>query len=365
MVHYLYKSAICHHIMRIAIVAGGTLGHVKPGNVLAQTLRKRHNVFYLTDRAMKPYVSGTPFLLDLEAKHTLIETPRFLMQLSKAYLDARTILKQKKIGIVLSMGGYFTIPAVLAARSLRIPVYLFEQNALPGRANRLLSRFSTMNIAFLPGPERHFKSKTMLGGNPIAPHFFHVSQMRSRKQLHIPPYAFVLFAFGGTNGAKDINETLCGILPGLKKRHIYIIHVTGKKYYDHVLPKYRMYNQRIVTDFAADLSAYYAAADVVLCRAGATSLVELWAARKPAILVPHPHVKDNHQLYNALYAVHKGTAIMIPSQRLHKELLPTLRMLTQKRLRAMSKACAACLPNNPTPLIVKTLLNDYVRTQKQ
>ncbi|MBS3142020.1 UDP-N-acetylglucosamine--N-acetylmuramyl-(pentapeptide) pyrophosphoryl-undecaprenol N-acetylglucosamine transferase [Candidatus Woesearchaeota archaeon] len=350
--------------MRIAIVAGGTLGHVKPGNVLAQTLRKRHNVFYLTDRAMKPYVSGTPFLLDLEAKHTLIETPRFLMQLSKAYLDARTILKQKKIGIVLSMGGYFTIPAVLAARSLRIPVYLFEQNALPGRANRLLSRFSKLNIAFLPGPERYFKSKTMLCGNPVASHLFHLSQARSRKKLRIPRHTFVLLAFGGTNGAKDINEAVCSILPRLKKKHIFIIHVTGKKYYDPLLPKYSTYKQMIVRDFLADLSAYYAAADVVLCRAGATSLVELWAARKPAIIVPHPHVKDNHQLYNALYAAHKGTAIMIPSQRLHKELLPTLRLLTQKRLRAMSNACAACLPGNPTPLIVKTILNDHARTKK-
>jgi UDP-N-acetylglucosamine--N-acetylmuramyl-(pentapeptide) pyrophosphoryl-undecaprenol N-acetylglucosamine transferase len=250
----------------------------------------------------------------------------------------------------LGLGGYGSVPVVLAAWLRGVPSVLMEQNVRPGMANRVLARIADRVCANFSASASFFPAgKTVHTGNPVR---------RLVETQGAPRHGFTVFAFGGSQGAHTVNqamvgavEVLQGKLPGLR-----VLHQTGVADEEWVRRCYReMAAEAEAVVFIEDMGRAYGTADVVICRAGATTLAELTALAKPAILVPYPYAADDHQRANAEVLVKAGAAEMI----LDAELTPAtlsaalLRLATDRtRLQGMGEAARKLATPDATERVV-------------
>ncbi len=316
--------------MRLLVAGGGTGGHVFPGVALAEEVVTRHPkndvVFVGTSRGLEAQVvpaAGFPIEL-VDVKGLKGKGLRGLLQslllLPRAFLRSVAILKQWRPDMVVGVGGYASGPVVLAAWLMRIPTAVQEQNAVAGLTNRILGRFVKAAFTAFPEAAANFpRGKVHQLGNPIRrqllDNFMRPSADHERARLLV---------FGGSQGAHALNMRVVEALPHLAdlKDKLAIVHQTGARDREQVERGYRAVGfQPDVRDFIEDMSRAYAEADLVLCRAGATTLAELTVCKKPSILVPFPAAADNHQVINARSLVAAGAAVMIEERDLTGELL--------------------------------------------
>jgi UDP-N-acetylglucosamine--N-acetylmuramyl-(pentapeptide) pyrophosphoryl-undecaprenol N-acetylglucosamine transferase len=246
--------------------------------------------------------------------------------------------------LVLGVGGYASGPVVLAAWAMGYKTAIQEQNAFPGLSNRILGRLVARIFISFEISARHFPGyKTVLTGNPVR------KKIRPKEGGAIPRdgHPFTLFIFGGSQGAHRLNQAMEETLPllGDWKGKLRIIHQTGERDYDHMRQVYAKEGMEAeVHPFIQDMDRAYGEADLVLCRAGATTLFELMAMGKAAILVPYPHAANDHQTLNARALADAGAALMVPDGSLNGA---TLRGILQElsgdpeRLRRMGERAAA------------------------
>lgn len=316
--------------MRLLVAGGGTGGHVFPGIALAEEVVTRHPandaVFVGTARGLEATVvphAGFPIEL-IEVKGLkgkgLLQTLKNLLLLPLAFVQSVRILRRWRPDVVVGVGGYASGPVVLVAWLLRIPTAVQEQNAIPGFTNRVLGRIVRAAFTAFPEAARHFpRRKVYQLGNPIRRTLME-NYMRP-VQKHPTP---CLLVFGGSQGAHALNMRVIEALPHLAdlRGALRIIHQTGARDREQVERGYRACGfEPDVREFITDMSAAYAQADLVLCRAGATTLAELTVCKKPAILVPFPAAADNHQVHNARSLVDAGAAVMIEEKELTGEVL--------------------------------------------
>ncbi len=316
--------------MRMLVAGGGTGGHVFPGIALAEEVVGRHPqndvVFAGTARGLEAEVvpaAGFPIELirvqGLKGKG-LAALLTGLLVLPRAFLQSLRILRKWRPDVVVGVGGYASGPVVLAAWLLRVPTALQEQNALPGLTNRLLGRFVQAAFTAFPQAGRYFgRAQVHQLGNPIRrqllENYMHPSVAHDRPRLLV---------FGGSQGAHALNMRVVEALPHLAdlRDRLRITHQTGVSDREAVERATRAVGfEPDVRAFITDMSAAYAAADLVVCRAGATTLAELTVCRKPSILVPFPAAADNHQVKNAESLVEAGAAVMIEERDLTGEVL--------------------------------------------
>ncbi len=316
--------------MRIMIAGGGTGGHVFPGLALAEEVVTRHPgndvVFVGTPRGLEAQVipaAGFPIEL-IEVRglkgRGLLQSLRSLLLLPRALARSMLILRRWRPDVVVGVGGYASGPVVLAAWLLRYPTAVQEQNAVAGLTNRLLGR--VVDAAFTAFPETGacFPSgKAIQLGNPIRRQLLE-NLIHPGADHDVPG----LLVFGGSQGAHGLNMRVIEALPHLAdlRGRLRIVHQTGGRDREAVVRGYRAVGfDADVRDFIEDMAAAYAAADLVVCRAGATTLAELTACRKPSILIPFPAAADNHQVVNATSLLQAGAAVMIEERDLTGELL--------------------------------------------
>ena len=316
--------------MRILVAGGGTGGHVFPGIAIAEEVVMRHPrndaVFVGTPRGLEAQVvpaAGFPIeLIDvkgLKGKGAL-GALRNLFLLPRAAWRSLGILRRWRPDVVVGVGGYASGPVVLMAWLLGIPTAVQEQNAVAGLTNRLLGRIVKAAFTAFPEAAANFpRDKVQQLGNPIRrqllDNFMHPSAEHERTRLLV---------FGGSQGAHALNMRVVEALPHLAdlRDRIAIIHQTGARDREQVEKGYRACGfVPDVRDFITDMSRAYAEADLVVCRAGATTLAELTVCKKPSILVPFPAAADNHQVRNALSLSIAGAATMIEERDLTGELL--------------------------------------------
>ncbi len=316
--------------MRLLVAGGGTGGHVFPGIAIAEEVVTRHPandaVFVGTARGLEATVvpkAGFPVELievrGLKGKG-LWDTLRNLLLLPLALWQSFQILRRWRPDVVVGVGGYASGPVVLAAWLLRIPTAVQEQNAIAGLTNRLLGRFAQAAFIAFPEAARHFpRRKVYQLGNPIRR-----TLMENFMRPEARHDASRLLVFGGSQGAHALNMRVVEALPHLAdlRDRLRITHQTGARDRDQVESGYRACGfEPDVREFITDMSAAYAGADLVVCRAGAMALAELTVCRKPSILVPFPLAADNHQVRNAKSLVDAGAAVMIEERDLTGELL--------------------------------------------
>lgn len=316
--------------MRVLIAGGGTGGHLFPGIALAEEVVTRHPkndvVFVGTDRGLEArVVPANGFVFEAIKSRGLkgmgpVKLLLGLLTLPLSFFEAWKILRRYRPDVVVGVGGYSSGPVVLSAWVMRIPTAVQEQNALPGFTNKVLGRF--VNAAFVSFEEAKafFAAKRVhLLGNPIRRTLLE-NFLRSTNQHE----RFTLLVFGGSLGARGLNTRVIEALGHLApiKDELNIIHQTGKADLGAVRAGYA--EKGITADireFIDDMSAAYLGADLVVCRAGATTLAELTVCKKPAILVPFPHATDDHQAVNAKALVDAGAALMFREAELTGETL--------------------------------------------
>ncbi len=316
--------------MRLLVAGGGTGGHVFPGMALAEEVVTRHPrndaVFVGTGRGLEARVvpeAGFPIEF-VDVRGLKGQGPaallRNLARLPGALLQSLAILRRWRPDVVVGVGGYASGPVVLAAWLLRIPTAVQEQNAVAGLTNRVLGRLVRAAFTAFPeaGPDFPRRKVHQLG-NPIRRELLD-NFMRPAAE-HPAPRVLVL---GGSQGAHALKMRVVETLPHLAdlRDTLRVTHQTGARDRDPVERGYRAVGfTPDAREFIEDMSRAYAEADLVVCRAGATTLAELTALGKPAILVPFPFAADDHQRHNALALVRAGAALMLDQAGLRAEVL--------------------------------------------
>jgi UDP-N-acetylglucosamine--N-acetylmuramyl-(pentapeptide) pyrophosphoryl-undecaprenol N-acetylglucosamine transferase len=233
-----------------------------------------------------------------------------LAQARAAFLSLRATLACKRIiqrlrpRAVLGVGGYASAPAVVAARALSVPTFLHEQNSVPGRLNRLASRFTTETLVTFPAAGESLRRSVRVG-MPTRAAIFDVSREEALGALGLEPPVVVIF--GGSGGALRINLAAAEAFGGTTSYSV--VQISGRRDF----PRLSTDNSRhSILEYVDDIGPYLAAADVVVSRAGAGSLFDIAAAGKAAILIPFPYATGDHQLHNATYFTERGAAELMP-----------------------------------------------------
>jgi UDP-N-acetylglucosamine--N-acetylmuramyl-(pentapeptide) pyrophosphoryl-undecaprenol N-acetylglucosamine transferase len=252
------------------------------------------------------------------------------------YAQSRKVLKRFHPDFVLGVGGYASLPMVLAARGMQVPCFIHEQNAIPGMTNKILAHFATQVFITLEESAKFFPEKRILvTGNPLRRQ---ILDMVGKVQS--PPTSekegkkkFQLFVFGGSQGAHAINMAMVAALPELKAgvAEIEITHQTGENDLETVASAYHREGLPArVTAFISDMATEYAKADLIICRAGATTIAEVTACGKACLFIPFPHAVDDHQRRNAEALLKKDACFMMLEHELDGESLArTIRELAE------------------------------------
>ncbi|MDA8172128.1 MAG: undecaprenyldiphospho-muramoylpentapeptide beta-N-acetylglucosaminyltransferase [Nitrospiraceae bacterium] len=310
--------------MRVVIAGGGTGGHLYPGLALAEELRRRFGaevMFMGTEKGLESRVvpkEGYPIAF-LPAEG--VAGKSFGRKFSAAVKLMRSVIKAKKIlgsfepDVVVGTGGYVSVAPVLSARLLSIPVLIMEQNVVPGAANRFLARISgAVAATYMESTGRFPKQKTFLTGNPVRAGILSADRKSSFGLFGLEPEGFfTVLVFGGSSGATSINKAVTEALENLAdlKGKLQFLHQSGQRDYHAVREAYRGPGfKAMVAPFIYQMAEAYAAADMVISRAGATTLAELTALGKPSVLVPYPHA-GAHQEFNARKLEELGAARLI------------------------------------------------------
>lgn len=312
---------------RIAITGGGTGGHLYPGLAVADEFRQREcELLYLgSSRGLEAEVvpkAGFPFLA--VPSKGLAGTP-FKKMMALIHMGIGTIkawfrLSAWKPDLVVGTGGFVCVPAVVSAKILGVPVVLLEQNAVPGKAIKLLSRFAKAVCLSFADSEKYFPGRrTEWTGNPLRSSIKLKEKEEARRELGLDPDRPTLLVAGASQGATSINRALVEALAEWKDKEWNIVHLTGRNHLarvkarvETVLPDdsnvlYRAFG------FRKDMENLYSAADLVVSRAGATTIAELTCLGLPAIFVPYPFA-GGHQKENARVVVDSGGARQIPDE---------------------------------------------------
>jgi len=342
--------------LRVLIAGGGTGGHLFPGVAVAEEIMARHAdsavMFVGTERGIEsrvvPALGYSLELIRISGIKTvgLRGALRGLFRIPGALRQSRKILKKFRPDVVIGVGGYASGPVVMMARLLRIPTAVLEQNSVPGLTNKILGRFARNVFLSFDESRRFFKpKKIIMSGNPIRAAIRQA--MLEPKQLGAATRPH-LFVFGGSQGAVAVNELAVEAIKLLRARGVEfsVLHQAGKR---NVEATQQLYADAGIDDvdcvgFIDDMAAEYRSADLIVSRAGATSVAELGIVGRPAILIPFPHAADNHQVTNAAELVEAGAARMHEQKDLTAEILADeiAAILTDEKVRhTMAEAMRA------------------------
>jgi UDP-N-acetylglucosamine--N-acetylmuramyl-(pentapeptide) pyrophosphoryl-undecaprenol N-acetylglucosamine transferase len=316
--------------MRIVIVGGGTGGHLYPGIAVAQELKRwdpRARIMFLGSRGgLEREIVACAGYRYFEITSTGLARRKWpeqfasLWHLLWGFGEAVRLLRRVQPQVILGLGSYVSAPVMLAACMLGIPRLIHEQNVLPGLANRLVGHLVNRVAVSFAESSAHFpKGKAVVTGNPVRPAIWEV-----RRRPYTPNGRFHLLVFGGSQGAHHLNVTLLEALPLLTdvRESLWVVHQTGQHDYPTVQKAYDEGGfPGMAHAYIQDMATQYSAADVVICRAGATTIAELTAAGKPAILVPFPYAANNHQEHNARIMAGAGAAEVVLDDMLSGSLL--------------------------------------------
>jgi len=290
---------------RIIICGGGTAGHIYPGLAVSRRMLQKDNTLRFTfvgggrpleKKIMKHH--GLDFIpLKIEGlKGRGLKIIRSLLLLPGALWETFRVLRKLRPRLVIGVGGYSSGPMVFLAALKKIPTLILEQNLYPGLTNRLLIPWVDRAVVSFRGSLPHFKGKGVFIGNPVREEFYHLPAKTRNHRLS-------LLVFGGSQGSLFLNRALVASIDRLKEERdrLKIFHQTGPGDYRWVKEAYEKstFGEAEIAPYFFDMAEYFRKADLVVSRAGASTIAELIAARKAALLVPFARATDNHQLLNA------------------------------------------------------------------
>lgn len=357
--------------LKFLFAGGGTGGHLYPAIALAQEMEQSGaseimfiGTSYGIENKILPnydFKFKRIWMRGLQRKISITNL-LFPLRLAVSLAQSVVIALAFKPDAIIGTGGYVSGPALMAGLLLGIPTVIQEQNSYPGLVNRLLGKkVKQVHIAFEDSAKYFQGQKSIkLSGNPVR-NLSGVNKSSARNKFNLNENATVLLVFGGSQGARAINNAVLASLGELLKNKLQIIWATGQNEFDAIAPHCERYKANIhVLPYLEDMASAYAAADFVLCRAGASTLSEIAICGLPSILVPYPFAAANHQAFNAKSVEKSGAAIVLPEKDLNKESLTAvvndLQTNADKRL-LLSKAALKNAKPDATKEIVKHVLS--------
>jgi len=335
--------------MKVLIAAGGTGGHIYPGIAVAGEILKRDPasevLFVGTARGLeKKIVPDNGFQLSLINSAGLknvgiVGKLKGMTVLPRSFWEARKILREFKPDVVVGAGGYVSGPVLMTAHFMGFPTLVMDSNALPGFTNRALARFVDKAALAFDAAKPFFGFKGSVTGNPVRPEFFDIPSREPSDRIN-------LLIFGGSQGARAINNAMVDALPVLNgtKEKLSITHQTGENNYDFVREGYAKagWENVDIRPYITNMVESFDQADLIICRSGATTCAEVAAAGKPAVMIPFPGAADDHQRKNAEAMAAEGAVKMILQSDLSADRLANeIRELADDNERLVSMGTAA------------------------
>ena len=362
--------------MNVVIAAAGTGGHINPGIAIANKIKeedKNSKVLFIgTNRGLENdlvpragYELKTVNAYGIERKLTIQNFKR-LYSTIKSVKEAKKILIEFKADVVIGTGGYICMPVILAANKLKIPTLLHESNAFPGVAVRLLSKkVNTVLVGFEDAKQRLKKAKNVVvTGNPtkIKKQNFTSNQKEEIiKSIGLKANKPIVLVFGGSQGAKSINESFIDIIKNKKNKEYQIIWAAGPSQYEEIKEKLNDDNINInnienvkIVPYIYNMEEVMNVVDLVVCRSGAMTITEISIVGKPAIFIPFPFATENHQEYNARVLEKVGAAEIILDKELNSDILDKKIkeiVISKEKIVDMGKKANKCAVENVTDKI--------------
>lgn len=358
-------------IQRVVISGGGTGGHIFPAVAIADEIKRRNpgvDILFVgaigkmeMDKvpAAGYKIVGLP-IAGFQRKLTLSNL--FLpFKILNSLRQARKILRSFQPQVVVGVGGYASGPTLQMASQLGIPALVQEQNSFPGKTNKLLAKKVQKICTAYSGLERFFPSeKIVLTGNPVRSE---VTQIAGKREDAIAFYGLdpskkTVLLIGGSLGARTLNEAIMAHYESIAAGNVQYLWQCGKLYFDSLTERIHVVSPNLVRlQFIERMDLAYAAADIIISRAGAISISELCLVGKPTILVPSPNVAEDHQTKNAMALVQVGAAEMVKDMDANEHLLPVVDSLLkdEERCKLLSQQIIKLSKPNATKDIVDTL----------
>ena len=325
--------------LRIIISGGGTGGHIFPAISIANAIKQLEptaNILFVGALGRMEMqrvpdagydIKGLP-VCGFDRKH-LWKNIKVLYKLWQSRRLAKAIIKEFKPNAAVGVGGYASGPTLNQCASLGVPYLIQEQNSYAGVTNKLLAKRASKICVAYEGMDRFFPSdKIILTGNPVRQNILqnNISKADARKAFQLDPEKKTILIIGGSLGARTINESILQHLSDIRNSDVQFIWQTGKVYKEAIAKRLEgeepLANLH-VTDFISDMASAYAAADMVISRAGASSISEFCLLGMPVILVPSPNVAEDHQTKNALALVNKQAAVYVKDAEAPEKLINT------------------------------------------
>jgi UDP-N-acetylglucosamine--N-acetylmuramyl-(pentapeptide) pyrophosphoryl-undecaprenol N-acetylglucosamine transferase len=335
--------------IKVIISGGGTGGHIFPAVSIANAVKEQHPnaeiLFVGAEGRMEMQrvpeagykIIGLP-VAGFDRKH-LLKNISVLIKLAKSQWKARAIIKEFKPDVAVGVGGYASGPTLKAAGMMGVPTLIQEQNSYAGVTNKLLAKKAHKICVAYDGMDKFFPSeKIIMTGNPVRQALLNnkVSKEDALASFGLDGRKKTILILGGSLGARTINQCVMGNLDKIKTSEVQFIWQTGKIYIDQARKAVEEAGESEnlhVTDFIKDMASAYAAADLIISRAGAGSISEFCLLGKPVILVPSPNVAEDHQTKNAMALVNKLAAIYVKDASANAELIDkALQTVTDEKL---------------------------------
>jgi len=311
--------------MRIVLTGGGTGGHAYPAVSIGHAIRAEApdcELLYIGSRngmeegmASKADISFVGLTSRKMGRLLSFGTVLTAAGIGKGFFEALVTLRRFKPDLVIGTGGYVAAAVVLAQAVRGGKTLIHEQNMVPGRTNGLLSRLaSRVCVSFEDTAKSFPPGRTIVTGLPVRPEILSVpDKAAAREKLGLDPSKFTILVFGGSQGARTLNHAVASALPRLKKLPIQLFHQAGKRNFDEAVEsaKSAAWNDYHLHAYVDDMAAAYGAADMVVCRSGASTVCEITIVGLPAVFVPYPFAITNEQRLNARYVADHGGAVVV------------------------------------------------------
>ncbi|MDR2122805.1 MAG: undecaprenyldiphospho-muramoylpentapeptide beta-N-acetylglucosaminyltransferase [Flavobacteriaceae bacterium] len=329
---------------KFLLSGGGTGGHIFPAIAIADELKRRlpNAEFLFVGAKDKMEMKKVPqagykiegLWISGISRSSLLSNITFPFKIISSLLKSRKLIKSFNPDAAIGTGGFASGPALYAASRIGIPTFIQEQNSFPGITNKKLSQKTSEIYVAYEGMEKFFpKEKIHITGNPVRKSLFErtIPQEQAKKELGLNPSQLVILSIGGSLGSRTINNFWKKNIKTIADSGIQVFWQTGNLDYQNILNEENIKHPNvIISEFIKDMGTAYAAADIIISRAGAIAISELCLAGKPVVLIPFPFAAEDHQTKNAQQLVNHQAAIMVKDSEVEDQLLPEIQKLIRE-----------------------------------
>ncbi len=364
---------------RVIITGGGTGGHIFPAIAIANEVKKRNEgneILFVGARGKMEMekvpqagyrIVGVP--IAGFNRSSLIKNIDLPVKIVRSFFQARMIIREFRPDLVVGTGGYASFPVLRMAQWEKIPTVIQEQNSFAGKTNIILGKRAKRICVASDGMEKFFPpEKIVMTGNPVRASISNaaVSRDEAIRFFGLDEKRKTLLVLGGSLGAKSVNEEVDAQLDRLLKADLQVIWQTGRPYASRATERTRNKQGVWMSDFIADMEKAYAAADVVVSRAGAIAIAELSLMKKPVVFVPFPYAAEDHQTANALNLVNKHAALMVKDRDAGEKLVDEIiRLANDKKLQEELKTNIGRFAIGDAAKRITDLIYDILRNPDQ